>query len=175
MFWVAVAALVLSGVGAVEAERQVVNLASSAIAEFEPADSLLGKFYTLRMDVPEGITSRKLTKAILELTADVSTVNRTDYINETPVFEIYLLNGTFNGTLDPEKIEKSSPMRRVVWVGRDRTIRIDVTDAVKSCLADPASNHGLIMGSLTNVRDGVFDINKSSAASAKITYFYTER
>jgi hypothetical protein len=167
--------LVVFEIGAVNAERRVVNLASDAIETFEPADSMLGNFYTLRIDVPEGMSDRKLMKAILELTVDVSTVNRTEYVNETPVFEVYILTSTLAGTRDPVKMEQSSPMRRVVRIGNDRTIRIDITGAVKSFLTNPDSNRGLIMGSLTNSRDGLFNIEHPSGNRAKITYFYADR
>jgi hypothetical protein len=90
---------------------------------------------------------------------DVSSRASEGLQNETPLFEVYALKSAFSGEVDPDQFqEQDLPTTRPVVVGSGRRVVIDITEAVGCYVADPAGNHGLIVGSLTGARDGLFTI-----------------
>jgi hypothetical protein len=168
----AVLTVLAVGFDRAEADRHIVELGSNDVKAVTPLNSELGKFYTVVLEIPAVLNNKELLKAFLEITVDVSARNTGDYVDDTPVLEVYRLTEDFDGVLDTNKIERSSPMRRNIRTGTDRKIRIDVTEAVKAFIANPSLNHGLILGSFTGSRDGLFDIKSSGGTVAKIKYFY---
>jgi hypothetical protein len=172
---VILAAVAILCAGPAQAGRSVVNLKSNEFTTVIPKDVKLGKIYTVAIDVPNAVKNTELLKAFLEIKADVSSVSVGDYVNDTPVVEVYSLTDDFDGVFNSEILRIQSPVRRNVRVGQDRTIRIDITSIAKEFIADPSTNHGLIVGSLTGSRDGVFNVKSSSGIYARITYYYDNR
>lgn len=164
--------VVMIGSEPADAEKREVKLRSADITVVAPEDTSRGDFYVVRIDVPPVAENKELLKAILEFTMDVSAISINDYVNDTPVFEVYASTADFDGRLNTEAFRRPSSMRRNVRDGENRLVKIDVTEVVKAFLAEPSSNHGLIAGSLTGVRDGVFVIKPSGGTYAKITYYY---
>jgi hypothetical protein len=53
-------------------------------------------------------------------------------------------------------------------IGADRVVRIDITELVQNILARPSDNHGIVIGSLTADRRGLFTL-KSGAMGPGLT------
>jgi len=77
-------------------------------------------------------------------------------------------NDTLAGEVDDSKVVAASTMRRPVAVGDNRSVRIDVTDAVTRFMRNPSENHGLVIGSLRGRRDGLFELKNSGGALARM-------
>jgi hypothetical protein len=111
----------------------------------------------------------------LELYFDVESREVDGYLDETPFLEIYTLNQEFAGELDPSQFTtRTSPTVRNVVVGQNRRVVIEITEIVQSYIDNPSGNHGLIIGSLTGNRSGLFSIKTgmfANAGIAKITFF----
>jgi len=83
-----------------------------------------------------------------------------------------MLSEQLPGEADDSKVVPRSTMRRPVEVGNNRSVRIDVTEAIKRFMDSPSDNHGLVIGSLRGRRDGLFELKSSGGALARITYLY---
>ena len=164
--------LALSGTSTVRADRYAVTLNGNDIVAVSPVDTTLGNAYVSAVMIPEVLKEKKLLAAILELTVDVSACEVDGYLNDTPLLEVYALTGTMESGVDPEKFRTPSPMRRNVRIGSNRRVRIDITQAVRRFVSDPLSNHGLVIGSLTARREGLFTIVPVDGALGKITFYY---
>ena len=56
---------------------------------------------------------------------------------------------------------------------RTSDLLLDITDIVRSFLADPGSNHGLVVGSLSGSRAGLFTLKEGTIAPgvvARVTF-----
>ena len=161
--------------GNAKADRIAVKLTESDIKTITPADQSLGSYYVAKIDLPLEIVGKELLGGILEVAVDVGARNVGDYTNEAPMLEVYALTGDLGETLDPSKFKTPSPARRNVVAGSNRNVRINITEIVKDFIRNPSSNHGIVFGSLTNTRDGYFDLKASGGALATITYLYTAK
>ena len=122
------------------------------------------------------MSAPKSFHAFLELAVDVDVREVSGYWDDSPLIEVFALTGTLSGEPDPSRFaEVNAPMARNVAVGENRRVVIDITEAVSEYLADPGSNHGLILGSLTRRRDGLFTVRTGSLGAgvvARVTYFW---
>jgi hypothetical protein len=88
---------------------------------------------------------------------DVSPAEDASFQDPAPVFEVYALNQALNETLSSELfVTMRVPMSRPVATGWNRIVRIDVTEFVQRVLANPAMNHGLVVGAVTEASTGDF-------------------
>ena len=160
------------------AARHVVLLASSEVATYSTSDPTLGDFYTLQVQVPGIIQGKELYAALLEFYTDVFSVKISGRYSRTPVIEAYELKTAFAGVVNPTQFETSSVALTNVVSGQNKRVILDITAIIKSYLANPASNHGIILGSLTASRDGKFSIRSGQIGAgtvARITYHYDSR
>jgi len=143
----------------VRAETAGVALATTTVTEHVASDGIT--YYSVGISLPENLTT--VTRAWLELRADVSARNVSGFVDPAPVFEVYALNQTLSGDPEPSKFEATRlPMSRPVATGTDRLVKIDITEFVQRILADPSKNHGLVIGPLTNDKRGVFTVRQDS-------------
>jgi hypothetical protein len=157
------------------AEKHIVEIGSDVLTSITPVDESLGNYYVLQLDIPNVLTGKEFLGAFLEFTADVSARSINEYTNDTPVLEVYALSENYNNELDPSKFETPSPMKRNIPIGNNRNVKIDIKEVVKELMSNPNNNHGLVLGSLTNTRDGLFTIKSSNGRLAIITYYYMEK
>ena len=149
----------------VRAETAGVALATTTVTEHVASDGTT--YYSVGISLPENLTT--VTYAWLEFRADVSARDLNRFVDPAPLFEVYALNQTLSGDPEPSKFEATRlPMSRPVATGTDRLVKIDITEFVQKILADPSENHGLVIGSLTNDKRGVF-VAKEDGFGAGIT------
>jgi hypothetical protein len=155
------------------AKRISLNLSSADLTAQTPDDPGLGTYYVLNFRVPPG--AARVQWAFLEFYVDVASRAREGMENQTPLFEVYPLKSAFSGEVDPAEFQAQDlPTTRHVVAGSGRRVVIDITEIVNSYAANPASNHGLIVGSLTGTRDGLFTIRSGDfgpSSLGRITFF----
>jgi hypothetical protein len=172
------AALVVVGLNASpsEATRTSVILSSDDITAHMPENPNLGTYYVVSVSVPP--EAARVQWAFLEFYVDVSSRASDELQNETPLFEVYALKGAFSGDIDLNQFQPQDlPTMRPVAVGSGRRVVMDITEIVKVYIANPASNHGLIVGSLTGSRDGLFTLRSGEfglSSLGRITFFCTD-
>ena len=170
-------AVIFAGVfvPSVYADRYAVDVPASGLSTFSPDSAGLGSYYVLQFDPPAGVTSRTLRHAFLEFFLDASAREVDSYTDNSPVLEVYALKSTFTGQLDPSQfMAQALPAVRNVAVGDERRVVVDITEIVRVYLEDSAENHGLIVGSLTGIRPGVFSIRTDKiggSAVARVVLF----
>lgn len=76
--------------------------------------------------------------------------------------EVYLLSGGLSGDVTKDDIVPHTRMTRSVPRGTNRFVRLNVTQAVREILKAPASNYGLVVGSLTGGRDSLFALKRGT-------------
>ena len=169
------AILALSIVGVAHAESHTESLDASDFRTITPEGDSLGSYYLVRIDVPRVLEGKEFLGTILEITVDVDARAIDGIKNQTPMLEVYALTDDLSNELDPSKFRPHSTMRRNVVVGTNRTIKIDIQEAIAKFMSDPESNHGLVLGSLTNTREGLLDVKSVDGRMAKITYYYMKK
>jgi hypothetical protein len=102
------------------------------------------------------LTANELERAILEVSVDVSAKRRGPYFNPAPVLQVYALAEAYGESFDPEILHADGRVVRPVATGENRRVVLDVTEIVRSHLAGTTENNGLIVGSLTGMREGDF-------------------
>ncbi|MHC4060673.1 MAG: hypothetical protein ACYSR6_03545 [Planctomycetota bacterium] len=156
--------LVIASAQIALAERYAVELGANELNAVSPKDTTLGNYYVVKVGVPDVLDGKELFKAILELTVDVAATEVEGCPNETPILEVYALTDEMENELDSSKFKTPTPLRRNIRVGNNRHIRMDITQIVKDYIKNPENNHGLVFGSLSNSRDGLFTVKSSGGA-----------
>ncbi|MFQ5479487.1 MAG: hypothetical protein ACE5EO_12610 [Candidatus Krumholzibacteriia bacterium] len=156
------------------AGKYVMHLTTGDLSKQKAAGESLGDFYILQFEMPS--TVRSIRRAYLELFVDASSRTIGGYTNDTPVIEVYALKGPFSGTLDPNQFEAQAvPVLGNVVAGGNKRVVLDITEIAASFLENPAKNHGLVIGSLTEDREGIFSIRNDAfngQGVARITFLY---
>ena len=154
-----------------DAVRTVLLTSSSVEARL---DGVASSPYTiLRIAIPPEITASGLVRAILEVRADVQAQTIDGWMNETPIVEVYALSDDMTGSFNAAKLTKPSTMNRPIAVGSNKSVRIDITEAVVSWLENPSKNHGLVLGSFRGAREGSFTLKSDASregALAAVTF-----
>jgi hypothetical protein len=169
------AATIMMGALSASADRYTVNLGDAEIITVQDATPGLGDYFVLQLQPPEGISAQALRHAVLEVYVDASARVIEGYEEETPMFEIHALDGPMTAGLNPALFRaQSTPSVRNVVVGSARRVVIDITEIVRDHLIAPGSNYGIVMGSLTGARAGLFtlrDDRLGDAAKVRVSFF----
>ncbi len=116
-----------------------------------------GPYYVMQLDLPPEIET--VQQAWLEVYMDVSAREVEGWLDPAPLLEAYELETVLTGDPTPSDfVPAEVPITRIVSAGENRRIRLDITQIVRNTLESPAGNHGIVLGSLTNERFGVFDL-----------------
>ena len=167
--------LSLSGLESTQAAKQSISLSAGNVSTYTPSDTSLGPYYTLEFQLPPDLPAGDLRVAVLEFYVDAQSFVRGDWIsldkdsvetigflNDSPVLELYPLKATFSGEVDFGQFDERYSAARPVVVGADRRVVLDVTSVIRSYLRSPSTNHGFVMGSLSEMREGKFTLTTSS-------------
>jgi hypothetical protein len=168
----------LAGATAVNAARHAIDLTANDLVAYAASTDEADRYYTVRVPVPEAIRGKELYGAYVVLYVDVESTGGDGFVNETPVLEAFALKSAFAGEVDENQLGAPAFGPRNVVRGVDRRVVLDVTDIVRSYLDDPASNHGLIIGSLTDIRDGRFTVKTGVLgrdAMARVIFHFRDR
>jgi len=169
-------ALFLALAGGVQATKYQVNLGSEGVQKITAEEEGLGPYYVVTFELPSGAQGREIFRAMLEFEMDVSARELLEgYTNESPVVEVFALAQTFGGAFDPEGAERLEEVERNMAVGTGRRVRLDITHFVQDLVNNTRMNHGLVVGSLTGPRDGVFEVKEKDGVRARLTVSYSDK
>jgi hypothetical protein len=146
----------ITGATPTDSSKQTVLIRSNDVTLRAEPDTTIGRHYTVVYTLPEDLTTDDLERAILEVSVDVSAKRRGDYFNPAPVFEVYALAEAYGESFDPEILHANGRVVRPVALGEGRRVVLEVTAIVRSHLDGSIENNGLIVGSLTGMREGDF-------------------
>jgi hypothetical protein len=166
------------GASVANAARYAVDLTAEHLAAYGASTDESAEYYTLGLPIPEVIRGKELYGAYVELYVDVESVEKDGPVVDTPVLEVFALKSAFAGQVDEQQLGAPAFGPRNVARGEDRRVIFDVTDIVRTYLEDPASNHGLIFGSLTGIRSGRFTVKSGVLgrdAIARIIFHFRDR
>ncbi len=155
------------------ATKQVVSIRSDHVTSYPPITEGTGKYYTFEFQVPQIVSLTTLEKAHLELYVDAGSFVRGDFRwldadsvehvghrTRTPLLEVYALKSAISGALEEGQLEKELVALVPVLVGQNRRVLVDVTPIVRSFIASPTKNHGIVIGSLSGQRQGDFTLRE---------------
>ena len=74
------------------------------------------------------------------------------------MIEVYAATNPLDGAGDLEDLDMATRSRRPVALGEGRHVRIDVTKIVRAHLAESLVNYGLVIGTISGMREGDFTI-----------------
>ena len=175
---VAAACALLTGATAAEAARYAVDLTADDVTAYAVTKDPGDHCYTVPVPIPQVVQGKELFGAYVVLYVDVESTEVNGIVNETPVLDAFALKSDFAGEVDENELGAPAFGPRNVVRGQDRRVVLDVTDIVKGYLDDPASNHGLIIGSVTGIRDGRFTVKTGVLgrdAMARVIFHYRDR
>lgn len=169
---VTLTAVLLLGALPAHAEDYVVLFSLADMTTYTPAENdSLGSYYLVQFQLPAAAQGRELDAAILEFYVDADAFARHEelyanngpegpdaFVNATPTIEVFAPTGTFTGTLGGNALAADSRATAPIALGEDRRAVVDVTDIIQPILDENATNHGLVIGSITGMRDGKFSL-----------------
>jgi len=170
-----VAGLMLLGGSAGTRDRQVLVIRAADVTARADEDTMTGQYYTTILPLPANLEPSNLDRAILDLYVDVGAKSRDGFVNTGPILEVCAMKGSYPGEVRLEDLDLETRAVRPVPVGRGRHVKLDVTKIVRAGLGG-ASNHGLILGSLTGMREGDFTVVSgrfSGSTAAQIVVYRT--
>ena len=140
------------------ADKRTLPLSTRDVTTRIDADSTVGQYYTFALPLPSGVAASRVEKAILEVYLHVAANPREGFVNDSPMLEVFALTEAFGSALDTGKLEQTTGVARPVALGDNRRVLIDVTRIVRAYLNGTRTNHGLVVGSLTGMREGDFRV-----------------
>ncbi len=155
------------------AGNEVVDLGSGSVTSRTPAAGGLGKFYVVQVSLPPNMEPQDLEEAYLELYVDAASSLDVTYSSGQALIEVYALSGSVGTEITPTKLVTETRTVRNVRLGEDRLVRINIGSAVRYLLNNREANHGLVIGSLTGGRNGLFELRRGKLAAsvdARVTY-----
>jgi len=169
-------ALFLALAGGVGAAKYQANLGSEEVQRVTPEGEDLGPYYVVTFELPSGAQGREIFRAMLEFEMDVSARELMQgYMNESPVVDVFALAQSFGGAFDPEGAERLEEVERNMAVGTSRRVKLDITHFVQELVNNNRVNHGLVIGSLTGPRDGVFEVKEKDGVRARLRISYSDK
>lgn len=173
--------------GPAAAGKRVIAISSSSLTTRLDNETNEVDYYVLDVPAVSGLQGKQIFGAVLELYADVSARTETlqvalpdstdvEYIyqDEEPVLEIYALPSSYQGSIDLQTLRENPVSQQGVLPGSGRRIRVDIGPLLARFIANPNLNHGLVLGSLSGRRTGIFEIDTDGHGAgtvAKLTIF----
>jgi len=171
----AVIAVLLTS-GAAMARTITVDLEQADVKAYTPENADLGAYYVFNLAIPAKLPSETFMDAFLEIYVDAE--SRVDAIagGGLTTLEVFPLKSALSGELDSSHLRPAA-MKRTVWVGESRRVKIDIREHIRNVLDTPAQNFGLVVGSLTGQRLGKFVLKQGVLGQgivARVTIIYHE-
>ena len=160
------------------AAKHELVVTSNDLVVHSSSDATLGDYYTLQFQIPEIIKEREFYGATLEFYVDVASLERDSVATQMPLLEVYALRGSFSGLVDSVHFVLPSATSMRVKRGASERVAFGISEIVERYLGNPSDNYGLIIGSLSGERDGVFRIKNDVLGSdvvARINFHYDGR
>lgn len=135
-----------------------------------------GTYYVLNLTVPEEVVGKRLDTVLLEFYVDVQ-ADESIRIEYSPSIEVFPLSEVAQVGRSPQ-FRTSYPTSQPVALGDGQRVMVDITDVVKGWIAEPSTNHGLVIGSFSGPKAGDLNVRSDVIGSGKAlqaTFFYQNR
>jgi hypothetical protein len=134
-----------------------------------------GECYIVKFDLPADLAGKRLDGVFIDFVVDASPRSEDEA-------EATRLVGVFPLTAEPTgatlQYESDIPSVHPIAMGEDRRVRVDITGIVNGWIANPSSNHGLVIGALTGPDVGTVSLASAGlgpATAVRVTFFYQNR
>lgn len=184
---VAIVCLCTGAASPVRAKGLSVLIPQTSVSTYTPEDNHLGSYFLLPFDLPSGLAGQELDAALLEFYVTVDAHGRSaelypandpekpsEFVNDAPTLEVFAPNASFTGDLGTGKLDLGSRTAVPIALGEDRHIVVDITHIIQPILDGNAVNYGLVVGSLTGMREGDFSLRSGAlgaGAVARIRFY----
>lgn len=155
---VAFALVVITGATPNGPMKKTVLIRSSDVTLHVEPDTTIGQLYTVSYSLPDELVAERLERALLEVFVDVRSKVRDGYTNEAPVLEVYALAEPFGDRFERKKLDPKTRAVRPVALGAGRRVVLDITGIIRSQLSGELGNYGLVIGSVSGMREGEFGL-----------------
>jgi hypothetical protein len=174
--YVLVVAALAAVIGTASAKNATITL---PIGGLDARSGARGDYYVVDFAVPDEVIGKRLDSVLLELALDVS-ANSPEDSDNAPVVGVFPLSQSLasSGPSATPLFETGVASVRPVAVGDNRMLTIDITDIVKGWIAAPATNHGLIIGTLSGPAVGTISLKSAAlgpSTALRVTFFYQNR
>jgi len=144
-----------------------------------------GNFYIVSVSIPNDVAGKRLDRVLIEFAVDATPTSLEDSV-ASPAVGVFPLTQTYAGEgiggapgIDASPvIESAVPSVRPLMTGENRLVRMDITTIVRGWVANPSSNHGLVIGSLTGPEVGTVTLKDElprSDNAVRVRFFYQNR
>ncbi len=176
-----VGSLVVVAIGVLVAQALAEStIVTIPIGNVTARDSARGSFYAVTLDLPKEVTTNNLDRVQVEFAADVDRSSAGETV-ATAMVGLFPLTETLGDArlgLAAAQYDSAAASVRPVKMGQNRLVKLDVTETVRGWLAEPSSNHGIVIGTLTGPAVGTVSLRDSSLAPStalRVTYYYKTR
>ena len=129
----------------------------------------LGNSYIINMSLPPRLKGKSLNSANLVFYVDVDSREIGDYKNDSPIIEVYAVDGLVAGEPNDELVRPTSAARSVL-LGERRRVRVNVTTIIRSFMRSTDSAHTIAVGSFTGDRFGIFELRSDVMENGTVAY-----
>jgi hypothetical protein len=149
------------------------------IGDVETRTGARGGYYLVDFAVPKDVIDKRLDTVLLEMAVDVSATSLEDSV-ASPVVGVFPLRQSVatSGPGATPVFDTDAAAVRPVVIGENRKLTMDITDIVKGWIAAPATNHGLVIGTLTGPDVGTVSMKSATlgpGTAVRVTFFYQNR
>ena len=165
----------------------VLTIPPGNLTTYETQAEDRGSFFLLTFQVPAAVSGKAMDAVLLEFYVDAGAFGRRAdlyenagpgepdaFMNDTPTIEIFLPKSNYQGGVDADALDLTSRVAVPVRLGEDRRVVVDVTALVQEIVSGTKPNYGLVLGSITGMREGDFTIRSNrvgSGAVAKLLFY----
>lgn len=160
-------------------------MVSIPIGEVDVHSGDRGNFYVVSVSIPADVSGNRLDHVFIEFAVDATPTSLEDSV-ATPEFGVFPLTqpyagGGMGGAPGRDAlptIETTVPSVRPVATGENRLVRMDITKIVEGWIANPSSNHGLVIGSLTGPEVGTVTLRSElpgTDGAIRVVFLYQNR
>lgn len=159
----------------------VVTIPSANMTTYQTQEEDRGDYFMLEFRVPSAVSGKDMDAIILELYVDASAYSRRAdlyenaapgkpeaFVNDAPTLQVFVPKSSYQGGVDAGALDLDLRVSEPILVGEGKRMLIDVTRLLQGVVAGTETNYGLVLGSITGMRDGNFTILSGSVASGAV-------
>lgn len=176
------ALLIVAPLSVLASERHtVLTIAAGNLTTYETQAEDRGDFFLLTFQVPAAVSGKDMDAVLLEFYVDAGAFGRRAdlyenagpgepdaFINDSPTIEIFLPKSNYQGGIDSDALDLASRAAAPVRLGQDRRVVVDVTTLMQGIVSGTKPNYGLVLGSITGMREGDFTIRSNRLGSGVV-------
>ncbi|HET6349757.1 MAG TPA: hypothetical protein VFH88_11805 [Candidatus Krumholzibacteria bacterium] len=129
-----------------------------------------GDSYVVTFDLPADLVGKRLDTVLFDFVVDATPTSEAE-AEGSPFVGVYPLTTAATGSSLQYKTDV--PSVRPIVMGQGQKVQLDVTDVVKGWIANPSSNHGLVIGTPAGL--DVAAVTLKSGTTLHVMFYYRNR